>query len=117
MTLRQIELGGPSGFIESKWYQRSQFLIVLAIHPMATPLASSSLALAHPSTLPVMHAQIGTLLLPITDKDDDAIQPTGIKVPRRQLIDYHEELFPDILGDGESGHSPGANEVRIRTDG
>lgn len=48
-----------------------------------------------------MQAQIGTLLLPITDKDGDAIQPTAVKVPRRQLIDYHEELFPDIRGDGE----------------
>jgi hypothetical protein len=46
----------------------------------------------------VMEAQIATLLLPTTDKDGDTLLPLGIKVPRRQLIDYHADLFPDVAG-------------------
>lgn len=88
MTLRQVELSGPMGFQES-------------LHPLPHPLASAGLALASPTTLPVMSAQIATLLVPVVDKDGDAILPLGIRVPRRQLLDYHEDLYPDILGTGK----------------
>ena len=89
MFIRQVELSGPMGYQES-------------IHPLPLQLSSASLALAHPTTLPVMAAQIGTVLVPVVDKDGEAIVPMGIKVPRRQLIDYHEDLYPDILGTGET---------------
>ncbi len=85
MTLRQIELSGPMGFQET-------------LHPLPHALASGSIALAHPAILPVMSAQIATVLLPVTDKDGDAVLPFGIRVPRRQLIDYHEDLYPDVIG-------------------
>jgi hypothetical protein len=97
MTLRQIELSGPMGFQES-------------LHPLPHPLASAGLALASPTTLPVMNAQIATLLVPVVDKDGDAILPLGIRVPRRQLLDYHEDLYPDVLGTGE--HRRAAEEQR-----
>ena len=87
MTLRQIELSGSAGFQET-------------LHPLPHALASASLALAHPASLPVMSAQIATLLLPVIDKDGDALIPFGIRVPRRQLVDYHEDLYPEILGTG-----------------
>ncbi|KAK4689936.1 coronin-7, partial [Tremellales sp. Uapishka_1] len=85
MTLRQIELSGPQGFQET-------------LHPLPHALSSASLALCHPSTLPVMSAQIATLLLPVVDKDGDAILPLGIRIPRRQLIDFHDDLYPDLMG-------------------
>jgi hypothetical protein len=72
-----------------------------SLHPLPHPLASAGLALASPTTLPVMSAQIATLLVPVVDKDGDAILPLGIRVPRRQLLDYHEDLYPDVLGTGE----------------
>lgn len=81
MTLRQIELSGPQGYQEM---------------PHALPSAlTSGLALAHWSTLPVMQARIGCVLVPTQDKDGDCIMPVQINVPRRQLIDYHDDLYPD----------------------
>lgn len=85
MTLRQIELSGPQGYQEMP-------------HHLPAPLSSSGVAAAHWSTLPVMQAQIATLILPTTDKDGDTLLPLAIKVPRRQLIDYHADLFPDVAG-------------------
>lgn len=81
MILRQIELSGPQGYQEMR-------------HPIPSPL-SSGLALAHWSNLAVMEAQIACVLIPTTDKDGDCILPIQIKVPRRQLIDYHDDLYPD----------------------
>jgi len=88
MSLRQVELTGPQGYQETT-------------HSLPSPLASASLALAHPSVLPVMTAQIATVMVPQVDKDGDALLPLGIRVPRRQLIDYHEDLYPEIVGTGE----------------
>lgn len=85
MTVRQIELSGPQGYQEMP-------------HHVPDPLTAGGMAMAHWSTLPVMEAQVATLLLPTTDKDGDTILPLAIKVPRRQLIDYHADLFPDVLG-------------------
>ncbi|KAK8869948.1 hypothetical protein IAR55_000517 [Kwoniella newhampshirensis] len=85
MTIRQIELSGPSGFQET-------------LHPLPFPLSSASLALVHPAQLDVMKAEIGRVLVPVVDKDGDTLLPVGINVPRRQLIDYHEDLYPDIRG-------------------
>lgn len=88
MSLRQIEIGGPQGYQET-------------IHPLSAMLSSPSIALAHPTTLPVMSAQIATVLLPQVDKDGDTILPLGIRVPRRQLIDFHDDLYPEISGSSE----------------
>ena len=88
MSLRQVELTGPQGYQET-------------VHPLPAQLASSSLALAHPATLPVMSAQIATLIVSQVDKDGDALLPLGIRVPRRQLIDYHEDLYPEVPATGE----------------
>ncbi|ORY22755.1 putative actin cross-linking [Naematelia encephala] len=85
MSLRQVELSGPMGFQEM-------------IHPLPFPISSTGLALASPTTLPVMQAQIATVLIPVVDKDGDSLLPLAIKVPRRQLIDYHDDLYPDIAG-------------------
>ncbi|GMK55984.1 hypothetical protein CspeluHIS016_0210400 [Cutaneotrichosporon spelunceum] len=85
MTLRQIELSGPQGYQEMP-------------HHLPAPVTAGGVAAAHWSTLPVMEAQIATLLVPTTDKDGDTVMPLGIKVPRRQLIDYHADLFPDVAG-------------------
>ena len=90
MKLRQVEIGGVTGFQET-------------IHPLQHGLSSTSLAAVHPTHLDVMQAEIGRVLVPVVDKDGDAILPLGIKVPRRQLIDYHEDLYPDIMGTSESG--------------
>ena len=89
MKLRQVELGGVTGFQET-------------IHPIPYGLSSTSLTAVHPTVLDVMQAEIGRVLVPVVDKDGDALLPLGIKVPRRQLIDYHEDLYPDIVGSSES---------------
>lgn len=88
MKLRQVELGGVTGFQET-------------VHPLPYALASTSLAAVHPTHLDVMQAEVGRVLIPVVDKDGDAILPLGIRVPRRQLIDYHEDLYPDIMGSSE----------------
>lgn len=88
MTVRQVELGGVTGFQET-------------VHALPHPLASTSIAVAHPTVLEVMQAEVGRLLLLVVDKDGDTILPLGIKVPRRQLIDYHDDLYPDITGTSE----------------
>ncbi|OXB39193.1 actin cross-linking [Cryptococcus neoformans] len=85
MTLRQIELSGPQGYQET-------------LHPLQFPLASASLAAIHPAKLDVMKAEISRILAPIVDKDGDSLLPVSIKVPRRQLIDFHEDLYPDLAG-------------------
>jgi hypothetical protein len=88
MELRQVELGGVTGFQET-------------VHPLPYALASTSLAAVHPTILDVMQAEIGRVLIPVVDKDGDAILPVEIKVPRRQSIDYPEDLYPDIMGSSE----------------
>ncbi|WVQ98469.1 hypothetical protein IAU59_005595 [Kwoniella sp. CBS 9459] len=85
MTLRQVELSGPQGYQET-------------LHPLPYPVATTALALKHSTHLDVMNAEIARLLIPAVDKDGDCILPFGIRVPRRQLIDYHDDLYPDIKG-------------------
>lgn len=85
MTLRQIELSGPQGYQE-------------ITHPLQYAVTSGSLAAAHWSTLPVMEARIASIVLPVVDKDGETLMPVHINVPRRQLIDYHADLYPDVVG-------------------
>lgn len=89
MTLRQIEMTGPTGYQET-------------LHSLPHPISTAGLALASPVTLPVMQAQIATVLVPVVDKDGEAIISFGIRVPRRQLIDFHEDLYPQMAGFGRS---------------
>ncbi|ODN89162.1 actin cross-linking [Cryptococcus wingfieldii CBS 7118] len=85
MTLRQIELSGAQGFQES-------------IHPLPFPISSSSLAGVHAGELEVMQAEIARVLVKGEDKDGVVLLPVGVRVPRRQLIDFHQDLYPDIPG-------------------
>ncbi|WVO12726.1 hypothetical protein L204_100334 [Cryptococcus depauperatus] len=85
MIVRQVELSGSQGYQET-------------LHSLQFPISTSSLAAVHPARLEVMKAEIAKLLVPVIDKDGDALLPVIIKVPRRQLIDYHEDLYPDVAG-------------------
>lgn len=85
MTLRQVEIGGATGSQETQ-------------HPLPHALAAQGLALASPTILPVMQAQIATVLLPVVDKDGEALLPLIIEVPRRQFIDFHDDLYPEVRG-------------------
>ncbi|WVQ71408.1 hypothetical protein IAR50_000944 [Cryptococcus sp. DSM 104548] len=85
MTIRQVELSGAQGFQES-------------VHPLPFPISSTSLAAVHPGRLDVMQAEIARVLVSAVDKDGDVLLPVSIKVPRRQLIDFHEDLYPDLPG-------------------
>jgi len=97
MNIRQVELGGVTGFQET-------------VHPLPYALASTGLAAVHPTHLDVMQAEVGRVLIPVVDKDGDAILPLGIRVPRRQLIDYHEDLYPDIMGSSEYSTVTGSSD-------
>jgi len=89
MTLRQIELSGPQGYQET-------------LHPLPQAVASSGLALTSMIELDVMQAEIAGVVLQGSDKDGEGLILYKIKVPRRQLIDYHEDLYPDIEDTCES---------------
>lgn len=88
MTIRQVELSGATGFQET-------------VHPLQLAVATAGIALASPTVLPVMQAVIAQVLVQAVDKDGDALVPLEIKVPRRQLIDYHDDLYPDVVSTGE----------------
>lgn len=49
-------------------------------------------ALAPPSALNLMKAEINRLIVLTTD----AVVPIPIEVPRRQLVDFHQDLFPPV---------------------
>ncbi|WWC85325.1 uncharacterized protein L201_000187 [Kwoniella dendrophila CBS 6074] len=87
MTLRQLEISPGT----SLGYQET-------IHQLPYPLSTSSITLKHQTKSDVMKAEIAQILIPIIDKDGDALIPLSIKIPRRQLIDYHDDLYPDIIG-------------------
>ena len=84
MTLRQVELSGPQGFQET-------------IHPLPSPLLGG-MGLASPTALDVMTAEIARLFMGQFDKDGEAIVALSINVPRRQLIDFHPDLYPEVMG-------------------
>ena len=86
MSLRQVELLSP---------------VSETVHPLPHALSSASLALAWPGVLEVMQAEIARLLMLVVDKDGETLLPLGIRVPRRQLIDFHDDLYPDMTGTGE----------------
>ncbi|KAM0787874.1 hypothetical protein ACM66B_003925 [Microbotryomycetes sp. NB124-2] len=75
MTLRWVEIGGPSTFTEGS---------------APVPVQIASMALAPPSTLNLMKAEINRLVV----LSSDAVVPVPIEVPRRQYIDFHADLYP-----------------------
>ncbi|KAK4048001.1 hypothetical protein OIV83_005035 [Microbotryomycetes sp. JL201] len=75
MTVRWVEIGGPSTFTEGN---------------AAVPLQIASVALAPPSTLSLMKAEINRLLI----LSSEAVVPVPVEVPRRQYVDFHVDLYP-----------------------
>ncbi|KDN38864.1 DUF1900-domain-containing protein [Tilletiaria anomala UBC 951] len=63
--------------------------------------AAGPAALAPQTLCNVMQAEIDRLYVPVAKSD--GIIPVKIHVPRWQLIDYHENLFPDSLNFVTSG--------------
>lgn len=80
MTLRWTELGGPGGFTEGA-------------APLPVPIVSA--ALAPPSTLELMKAEINRLVV-LGGGGADAVLPVSITVPRRQYLDFHADLYPPV---------------------
>ncbi len=64
--------------------------------------AAGGAALVPQTLCDAMQAEIDRLLVPVGGSLDGLL-PLRISVPRRQLIDYHEDLFPDTV----SYHSAG----------
>ncbi|WWC61287.1 uncharacterized protein I303_103868 [Kwoniella dejecticola CBS 10117] len=91
MILRQIEI---SKSFQNGYQESTHSLSSSTLTPMTTP----SICLRYGTGLDVMNTEIANILIPSTDKDGDCLVPIGIRVPRKQLIDYHADLFPDILG-------------------
>lgn len=78
MTLRWVEVGGPSTLTEGG-------------APIPAPIAG--FALAPPSVLNLMKAEINRV---VVLGSGDAVIPIPIEVPRRQYIDFHADLFPPV---------------------
>ncbi|KAL7422175.1 hypothetical protein Q5752_002820 [Cryptotrichosporon argae] len=91
MTIRQIEVG-PSALASGAGPGVGAGETA---HALPFPLGEG-LALEWPGRLDVMRAQIARLVLPLADKDGAALAVLSVQVPRRQLIDFHEDLFPDV---------------------
>ncbi|KAH8917736.1 DUF1900-domain-containing protein [Atractiella rhizophila] len=79
MTLRWVEIGGPVVFTEGA---------------SAVPSIINGIAFAprNKRTIDVMKAEINRLLLSTAD----AVIPVTMQVPKRQYIDFHFDIFPDI---------------------
>ena len=121
MTLRWTELGGPGGFTEGeqlppfrRWPKPPRFfdgskdplLIVLTscccvtgAAPLPVPIVSA--ALAPPSTLELMKAEINRLVV-LGGGGADAVLPVSITVPRRQYLDFHADLYPPVAARSKS---------------
>lgn len=103
MTLRWVEVGGPSTFTEGTFeptlsVPRFPVLTVALSGGSPVPTTIASLALAPPSQLDLMKAEINRVLV----LTSDAVVPVPINVPRRQYIDFHSDLFPAVTARSES---------------
>ncbi|WWC69610.1 uncharacterized protein I206_103553 [Kwoniella pini CBS 10737] len=89
LILRQIEISNffQNGFQES-------------IHNLNLPLLNSSIIINNNgiNLLNVMKTEISKIFLFTKDKDGNCLIPISIRIPRKQLIDFHSDLFPDIIG-------------------
>ncbi|GAA5851099.1 hypothetical protein JCM8547_004132 [Rhodosporidiobolus lusitaniae] len=83
MTLRWVEVGGPSVFTEGA-------------APLPAPLLSATLLppAAQQTYLDLQHAEINRLL--VLAPSAQSVFPVEVKVPRRQYIDFFPELFPPV---------------------
>ncbi|GAA5824548.1 hypothetical protein JCM5353_007239 [Sporobolomyces roseus] len=77
MSLRWVEIGGPAVFTEGST-------------PFPSQIAGA--ALVPPQKLDLMKAEINRLVV----LAQDAVVPVPINVPRRQYIDFHQDLYPEI---------------------
>jgi coronin-7 len=82
MTLRWVEIGGTSTFVEGN---------------APIPVTTLGAALAPPSILNLMKAEINRVI--ILSKDDIVV-PVAMEIPRRQYIDFHAELYPPVADIG-----------------
>ncbi|GAA6011893.1 hypothetical protein JCM10207_003421 [Rhodosporidiobolus poonsookiae] len=85
MTLRWVEVGGPSVFTEGA-------------APLPTALLSAALIPQRPELLDLQHAEINRLL--VLSPAEGAVVPVEIRVPRRTYLDFYPELYPPVsVGD------------------
>ncbi|GAA5911257.1 uncharacterized protein JCM6883_001960 [Sporobolomyces salmoneus] len=77
MSLRWIEVGGPAIFTEGST-------------PFPGQIAGA--ALVPPQNLDLMKAEINRLVV----LTQDAVVPVPVNVPRRQYIDFHSDLYPEV---------------------
>ncbi|GAA5985798.1 hypothetical protein JCM5350_005287 [Sporobolomyces pararoseus] len=77
MSLRWVEIGGPAIFTEGST-------------PFPSQIAGA--ALLPPHQLDLMKAEINRLVV----LTQDAVVPVPINVPRRQYIDFHADLYPEV---------------------
>lgn len=100
MTLRWVEVGGTAVFAEGRLFSCLLFynicLLVVSCFftqggaPVSTTV--SSLALVPQPHLDLLKAEINRVLV----LSPDAVVPVSITVPRRQLLDFHKDLFPSF---------------------
>ncbi|SGY44572.1 BQ5605_C001g00176 [Microbotryum silenes-dioicae] len=101
MTLHWVEVGGPATF-------------TAGASPL--PVAIASAALVPPSRLNLMKAEINRLVI----LSDDAVLPVPIEVPRRQYIDFHQDLFPPVAArvpaqDARAWRKGGDTAIKLET--
>ncbi|GAA5883524.1 hypothetical protein JCM16303_005463 [Sporobolomyces ruberrimus] len=77
MSLRWVEVGGPAIFTEGS---------------MPFPSQIAGAALLPPQRMDLMKAEINRIVV----LTNDAVVPVPISVPRRQYIDFHQDLFPEV---------------------
>ncbi|GAA5978078.1 hypothetical protein JCM11641_006621 [Rhodosporidiobolus odoratus] len=81
MTLRWVEVGGPAVFTEGA-------------APLPAPVLSAALLppQAQQTHLDLMQAEINRLM--VLCPAENAVVPVEVKVPRRQYVDFHMDLYP-----------------------
>lgn len=64
---------------------------------MPFPSQIAGAALLPPQRMDLMKAEINRIVV----LTNDAVVPVPISVPRRQYIDFHQDLFPEVPNRGE----------------
>ncbi|GAA6016484.1 hypothetical protein JCM11491_002336 [Sporobolomyces phaffii] len=81
MSLKWVEVGGPAIFTEGST-------------PFPSQIAGA--ALVPPHRLDLMKAEVNRLVV----LTNDAVVPVPVTVPRRQYIDFHQDLYPEVSNRG-----------------
>lgn len=105
MSLRWVEVGGPAVFTEGESTRLSSStlstteLIPIDESSGSTPFPSqiAGAALLPPHQMDLMKAEINRLVV----LANDAVVPVPINVPRRQYIDFHSDLYPEVSNRGK----------------